>query len=306
MARQVHLKKLRRKVRNPLIRVLLLMLAKLPFNWNQKLGYLVGRLLYWFAQDLKRITDINLQLCFPDSSVEERSELGKRSMLESGKTLTEMAPMWLWPLDQTLGLLRQVEGEDKLQEAYARGKGIILLSPHLGCWEIISLYVAEKYPMTNMFRPHRIKSLSQYMEHGRQRGQATLVPTDISGVKQLMRALRRGDIAGLLPDQDPGLKAGEFADFFGVKANTMTLVSRLACKTKAPVLFAVAERLPNAKGYKLVFTEAEEKISSCDELESISAMNKSVQELILHNPNQYQWSYRRFKCRPDNQESFYL
>lgn len=305
LTKQAHLKNLRRKIRNPFIRALIGILAKLSFKWNQKVGNFIGILLYRYSKDLRRTTEINLQRCFPEKNDQERAAICKHSMLESGKTLTEMAPMWLWPLDKTLALLSQVEGEDKLQRAYAQGRGVILLSPHLGCWEIISLYAAEKYPMTNMFRPHRIKSLSQYMEQGRQRGNATLVPTDMSGVKELMRALRRGEIAGLLPDQDPGAKGGEFADFFGVPANTMTLVARLACKTKAPVLFAIAERLPGAKGYKLVFTETNERIASCNELESITEMNQAVQDLIVQNPNQYQWSYRRFKSRPGNEKKFY-
>lgn len=299
------MKKLRYRIREPLARWFLHSLARLPFAYNQRLGTLIGYLSYRLSPSLRQTVTTNLRKCFPDWDEQKVLALSKQSLLDNGKSLTEVGPIWLWPASKLNQLIVDVQGEQRLTEALKRGKGAIILTPHLGSWEMVGVYLTQKYAMTTLYRPHRIQSLSEIMIAGRKRLGGQLAPTNQSGVKQLFKAIHSGELIGMLPDQDPGDQNGVFAPFFGISTNTMVLLSRIAQKTSTPVISCWAERLPQHKGYRIHFSETSEELGNKDLAVALRAMNEEVEKMIRQNPTQYQWSYKRFRRRPENEPPFY-
>jgi KDO2-lipid IV(A) lauroyltransferase len=198
------------------------------------------------------------------------------------------------------------QGEQHLQAALQQGRGVILLTPHLGAWEMAGLYASQHYPITSLYRPPRLQGLAPMIKRGRERLGARLVPTDRQGIRALFQALKRGEVVGILPDQVPGeAGTGVFAPFFAQPAYTMTLVARLAHKTGAPVIFTYAERLPNALGFQVHFLPAPAGIDSADLVLAATALNAGVMQCVQRCLTQYQWSYKRFKTVPPGSRSPY-
>lgn len=288
-----------------LINALLHLLAALPLRLAQGVGSTLGWLLGQLQGDMGRITRINLQRCLPELPARERDRLARASLVETGRTFAELGAMWLWRPERLLARVREVRGWELLEAAMAAGRGIIFLSPHLGAWELGSLYVARHYPVTALYRPLRVPGLDALVRTARERTGATLMPTDASGVRSLYRALERGETVGILPDQDPGRGAGVFAPFFGHPAKTMVLVSRLASRSGAAVLICVPERLPRGRGFCLNFTPAPAEVSAADLNRSVAAVNAGVEAWVRRLPAQYLWSYKRFKSRPEGESRWY-
>lgn len=293
------------RVRAAFFSAMFRMLARLSLRNNQRVGAFVGWLATVFPNRNQRITQTNIQRCFPELDQASHNSLIHKSLIETGKTTTEVAAMWLWDTQKVFATIRQVHGEELLRDAYAKKQGVILAFPHLGNWELVSLYCASRYPMTTLYQPPKLMQLDAMIRHGRERSGARLVATDNVGVKALLTALKKGEMIGVLPDQEPRFGAGEFAPFFNIAAYTGTLVSRMINKTKAKVIFAYAERLPRGKGYQLVFMDAPEEIYSENLVESITALNQGVENCVSKLPAQYQWSYYRFRTRPAGEPRLY-
>ena len=284
---------------------LLRLLAWLPLRAAQAVGGAIGGLSGRLPNDLRRITGINLARCLPELDEAERETLLRASLVETGRTFAELGAMWLWPVDRTLALVREVSGWEALERALAAGRGIVFLSPHQGAWELGCLYFASRHPLTALYRPPRMAALDDLVRGARERSGARLVPTDSGGVRALFRALAQGEAVGILPDQDPGRGAGLFAPFFGHSANTMVLASRLAGRSGAPVFFCVPERLPAGRGFHIHFTPADPAIGSPDLAVSVAALNAGVEAWVRRRPAQYLWSYKRFKSRPAGEPDWY-
>lgn len=287
------------------IRWLLHAFAALPLPLAHALGTLVGWGLILVPNELRRIARINLPLCLPDHSRAQHRALLHASLIETGKTMSEAGALWLWPRARLLALVRGVSGEEHLRAALAEGKGAIVATPHLGAWEIMGLYLSAFYPMTSLYRPPRLAALAALVRAGRERFGARLVPVDAGGVRALYRALGNGEVIGMLPDQEPGIGNGMYAPLFGVAANTLVLLPRLAIKTGAPVIFCYAERLPRGRGYHLHFVPAPPVINAAPVEHSVREMNKMVEALVRRCPQQYQWGYKRFRSRPKNEAKIY-
>ncbi len=298
-------RRLRYGLREPLVAGLIHGCARLPLWLSQRLGAAVALASLPLARRTRRISAINLARCLPELTPSQQRRLLWRSFAESGKMLGEMGAVWLWPRQRLLELVREVRGEQYLRSAREENRGVIIITPHLGNWEMVGLYLSARYPITSLYRPHRIRSLDRIMRHGRERLGATLVPTDKHGVKKLLTALRRGELIGMLPDQDPGYDSGRFASLFGIQANTMTLASRLAAKSGAPVIACWAERLPRGRGFRLHFSPTPATLGSRDLDPALAALNREVERLIRQCPQQYQWSYARFRRRPPGEPPFY-
>jgi len=176
-----------------------------------------------------------------------------------------------------------------LSKPRARGKGIIIVTPHLGCFEMVSLYFVQRLPMTVMYRPPKLAWLEPVMVAGRSRWLATVAPASLGGVRTFYRTLQHGGTVGLLPDQAPGAGEGVWVDFFGRPAYTMTLAVRLQRATGAAVIMVFAERLPGGRGYHLHFEEL--PTAQFDE----AALNRAVEAQVRRRPEQYLWSYNRYK-----------
>lgn len=281
---------------------ILKLVAWLPWSGIQRLGGWLGWLLTRIPNRQRRDVLINLALCLPELSTEQRLALRERVMGEFARTFLEMAALWSWPPQRTLALVREVRGLEHLRAA--QGEGLLVLTPHLGSWEMAGLYVASQGPLTSMYR--RQGALDELIRQGREQTGASLVPDDVSGVMAMYRALKRGEMVGVLPDQVTREDAGSlFAPFFGVPAVTMLLVAGLARRTGARVLFAVAERLPDAQGFRMHILPVDPAVADPDPLTAATRLNQEVERCIRIAPEQYQWTYRRFRRRPDGAPSPY-
>lgn len=283
-----------------LIKGLLHFFAKLSLQTVHRLATLLG----WFinylpASSLKRVVSLNIQWCFPHLPSSTQTTLIKQSLVEICKTFSELGILWLWSVPRVLALIKAISGEHYLQQAIQQGRGVILLTPHLGAWEMAGLYASAHYPLTALYRPPKLSGLAPLIHQARERAGGRFVPANQKGVKALFQALQRQQIVGILPDQVP-TEAGIFAPFFGIPAYTMVLVSRLAQRKKVPVIFTYAKRLPGGGGFHLHFVPAPADISASDLTTAVSALNQGIEQCIEQCPSQYQWSYKRFKERsPD-------
>jgi len=285
--------------------ILFTVVSWLPLPFVHWLGEMLGRGSMWFSNDFRNTAMMNVQHCFPDWPQDKQRQLVAQCLQETAKATLETGALWMWPMDRVLSLVHKISGEDVLKQAMDKGKGVILAIPHLGAWEMVGLYGSTHWAMTSLYRPPRQPELNKVMRHGRERAGATLVPTDASGVRALYKALGRGELIAILPDQDPDRASGVFAPFFSVQANTMTLLSRLASKTGATVLMAHAERLPKGRGYHLHFQTTDAGLLEGDEVQKATRLNQAVEQCVLQNPAQYQWAYKRFKTRPEGEGRFY-
>jgi KDO2-lipid IV(A) lauroyltransferase len=191
-------------------------------------------------------------------------------------------------------------GEEHVQTALARGKGILFLSPHLGCFEASAQAYARRYgvhgyPLTALFRPPRQRWLQPLVGSARERPGLQTAPTTLIGVKQMLKALRGGQCVALLPDQVPPLSQGVWAPYFGKDAYTMTLAVRLAAQTGATVLLNWGERLSWGRGYAVHVSPFPSALAT-DLTEAAGQINAAMEQLVLQAPGQYLWGYARYKA----------
>ena len=273
---------------------LLKLVARLPLPLLHGAGIVLGWLLYWSPGRYSTRVRNNLfdsGICVPGCDCRA---LLRKSVGEAGKAMIELLPVWLRPYQKVLKLVRRTSGWEHIDAARADGKGIILLSPHIGCFEIISLYCAARPPFTAMYKPPRQPVLDALMLIGRQRGQATLVPSDLSGVRAQLAALKRHEAIGILPDQVATGGDGVWAPFLGRPAYTPTLAASLQRKTGAAAFFIAAERLRRGRGYRLHVLPLDGELTD-DKRAAAACINRNVEAIIRRFPAQYMWSYNRYK-----------
>ncbi|MDM8567584.1 lysophospholipid acyltransferase family protein [Candidatus Halobeggiatoa sp. HSG11] len=286
-----------------LIKGLLYFLSWLPLNVVHKIAIFLGQQMAKRPKlRITQATSTNISLCFPQLSSTEQDILITQSLIETCKAFSELGILWLWKADKVLKLIATVSNEDCLQQAMQQGKGVILLTPHLGAWEMAGLYASKHYPLTALYRPPKLLGLNKIIHTARERAGGSFVATDKKGVRALLQALHQGEIAGILPDQVPN-SGGNFAPFFGIPAYTMSLVARLAQKTNAKVIFTYAER--TEQGFHVHFLPAPKNIDSYDLELACTALNQGVEQCLNGCRSQYQWSYKRFKRCPVGEESVY-
>ncbi len=266
-------------------------LSRLPLPLLYRLGGLLGWLIYWSSGRYAARLRENLHSSGVAGTEFEYKALLHANIREAGRSVLELPWVWRRPLQQVVDNVQQCHGWAHFQAAQAQGRGVIVLTPHIGCFEVIGLYVAAKFPMTCMYRPPRYPALDKLMHQGRERGQMKLAPTDLGGVRLLLKALKRGEVIGVLPDQAPGNGEGEWAPFFGRPAYTMTLLGRLVQSSGASVVMCLGERLPRGEGYALHFSPFEFDADTSVPVQ----LNAALEALIRRHPEQYLWSYNRYK-----------
>jgi KDO2-lipid IV(A) lauroyltransferase len=280
--------------------------ALIPLSVLQRLGWSLGHLFVLWPNKQRRNALINIRLCQPSLTPEEQVTLRDRTLREFGRTYLEIAYLWLRPVEEVLSLVTEVRGGELLDRSAGNGagRGVIVLSPHLGAWELAGLYLAAQGPTTIFYKPQRL--LDGLIREARGRSGATLAPTSPRGVRLLVQALERGEYAGILPDQEPKGESGSvFAPFFGVPAFTMLLVSRLARRTGARVIFMFAQRLAPGRGFCMHCIAAPDGVDSDDDLIAATALNRGVEQCVAICPEQYVWPYKRFRRRPEGPPSPY-
>ncbi|MBK1647405.1 lysophospholipid acyltransferase family protein [Rhabdochromatium marinum] len=287
----------------PSARLLMRLLARLPLGLVHRLGAGIGWLLAWLPNRQRRNTLINISLCQPELTARAAVRQRNRCLREFGKTYLEIAHLWQRPSAEVLSLVRDTRGTEGLRRQ--PGRGLIVLSPHLGAWELAGLYLAAQGPTAIFYKPQ--KYLDDLILAARKRSGATLAPITARGIRVLVQALERGDYVGILPDQAPRADKGAvFAPLFGIPAYSMLLVNRLARKTGAPVVFLFAERLKGAgAGYRIHCQPAPEAVAAADDRVAAAALNQGIEDCIRVCPEQYLWPYRRFRERPAGLPKFY-
>ena len=286
--------------------LLLLLLALLPLRLSQALGRRLGRLIYSMRKG--RIYDVsskNIDNCFPQLSASQREELLASSLEHTCMSYAEMGFSWLWPTSYSLKKVVSVQGEEVLIEAIKRGKGVIMIAPHIGNWEILNLYVSSRYPLTVLYKPPKSRFFDWLITRMRHRTGGDTAPANPSGVKKIFKSLRANGIVGILPDQEPAMGSGMFCPFYNREAYTMTLLSQLAIKSNASVITCIALRLDKGEGYSLHFAEADEDIKNKDLLTSVTALNRSIEQIASAHPSQYQWEYKRYRKEAPGLEKLY-
>lgn len=281
---------------------LLRLSGRLPLRLLHGLGALLGQLFWWSGSQLRHHTEVNLALVNTQFDASQRQATARRTLLETGKSITEIAKIWGAGPETALALVREVDGEELFQVALASGRGLIVAAPHLGCWELLNFWLCSRTDLAIVYRPPRNPALEPLLVKARGALKPEQVRAEGAGVRTLYKRLQAGGTVGILPDQQPKQGDGEFAPFFGVPALTMVLVSRLAQRTGATVLFAFAERLPRGGGYRIRFRAAPAEIGAENLHTAVSALNQGVEACVRLAFEQYQWHYKRFQFRPDPHE----
>ena len=269
----------------------------LPLGWMHAQGRFLARVLAVLGTRESKVARTNVKLCFPELDPGAADDFLRQTLAETGKSTLELATFWGRKPDRVLALVRRVEGLEHVRAALAQGKGLLIAAPHLGAWELLNLYLATLAPLTILYRVPKHRAFESLLLRSRTVLGAEAVRAEPAGVRLLFRRLKEGRMVGILPDQRP--KGGEGVDvpFFGHTARTMTLVSRLAHKTRAPVLLAFAERLPRAEGFVVHFVPGEPEIADADPVVATAALNRGIEACVRICPTQYQWTYKRFSFR---------
>ena len=265
------------------------LLSFLPLPLLHLLGSALGWLVYLASPSYRRRMRANL----------EAAGLGRelsRAVAESGKAIVELPFVWC-ARPERVARHATDENWEHVQAVLDSGRGIVFLTPHLGCFEITAQQIALRTPLTVMYRPPKQAALKPLIEGARARHNLHLAPANLSGVRTLAKTLKKGQPIGLLPDQVPQQGEGVWAPFFGRSAYTMTLPAKLAQMGDAAVILVYAERLAAGKGFVVRFVPFEGELSGTA-AEQAGAINRAMEQLIARCPSQYFWSYNRYK-QPD-------
>ncbi len=276
------------------------LLARLPLRANHAVGALLGLAVYALSGRYRcRLRD-NLATSGVCPAAGPLPRLARRNAAEIGKGATELA--WaLFRPDEAVARVRARFGWECVERLRAAGRPIIFVTPHLGAYDVAGRYLWTRLPILAMYRPHKMESLDRVLRAGRNQGAApdgtNVAPANRAGVRLLLRHLRRGGCCVVLPDQVPAQGDGEWADFFGRPAYTMTLLVRLQEASGAALVFCYARRLPRGAGYELHLDPLEEPLPP-DRGDAVRRVNERVEALVRQCPAQYLWGYNRYKRPP--------
>ncbi|AVP99207.1 lipid A biosynthesis acyltransferase [Ahniella affigens] len=274
----------------------------LPLSWLHALGALIGRLLSMANTREAKVARRNFQLIHRVLGLDDQEAFVRRVMAETGKNLTELALVWGGTPDAALGRIVEVVGREHFQAAKARGKGVIIAAPHLGCWELLNLWLCKQGPTAILYRQPQHAEWEPLLTRSRGKLGAQQIRAEASGVRELLKVLKSGGCTGILPDQRAMSGEGEVAPFLGQPVRSMTLLSRLAHRTDSAVVFGFCERLQNGRGYRLHFLPAEPSIASSDHVAAVTALHHGLAACVERAPWQYQWTYKRFSMKTESQK----
>lgn len=278
-------------------------LGVLPLPVLYAVGGALGRPLWWRKRARERVhAEVNMRIVRPDLDDAARERLVRECLIETGRAVTEMAAVWGRGAERALGLVREVEGLEYFDAALQSGRGLIVAAPHLGCWELLNYWLCSRTPIAILYAPPRNRAWEALLVRARGELAPEQVRADGAGVRSLYKRLAAGGVAGILPDQQPKRGEGQFAPFFGLDANTMVLLPRIAQRTGAVVLFAFAERLPRGAGFRIRVLPAPEGVADADLRVACTALNRGVEQCVELAYTQYQWTYKRWAERPDPHE----
>ncbi len=267
---------------------LLRLIAALPLGFLQALGTVLGWTLYGISPTYRRHLRDNLAA----AGYGGNARLRRAAIGAAGEMVLELPAIWFRPHGEVLSLVKEVQGEEAAFAARAAGKALLFLTPHMGCFEVAAQYAAQHVPITVLYRPPKVAWLEPLMHAGRVRAGLRLVPADLAGVREVFAALKRAEAVGFLPDQVPGVGEGEWTEFFGKPAYTVTLAARLAERDNVATFLAFARRLPRGRGYSIALRPL--PLPQQGET-AARRLNRALENLVRECPEQYLWGYNRYK-----------
>jgi KDO2-lipid IV(A) lauroyltransferase len=276
-----------------MINLLLRWMSRWPLPLVRALGAGLGWLTWAASPTYRRRLALNARLAGLDAAT------ARRAVADAGRMMAEVPWLWFRAAGRPLGDLVQWDGRELVEQALAAGKGLVLFTPHLGGFEYAARSYAEHFgarqPITVLYRPAKQPWLAELQKTAREAPGMSAAPASLAGVRQMLRALRRGETLGLLPDQVPPDGQGVWVPFFGQPAYTMTLGARLVQQTGCAVLVTWAERLPGGTGFRLVFRPLPVPLPAEGDEAAALAINQAMEWAIGHCPSQYLWGYNRYK-----------
>ncbi len=261
----------------------------------QRMGRLLGRVLWLANTEARRVTEINLRLCYPALTEAEREGLARQSLIATAMTALETPKVWLGNREALAQWVTATHGLEAFDALCEEGNGVLLMVPHIGNWELFNAYHAARGKrLTALFRPPRQAAVAGIIHHLRVQFGNDMVPTTPRGIVQLFKRLQQGEVVAVLPDQVP--ESGVFVPFFEHAALTDRLAHRLVQKTGASVV--MMGLLRNEDGRFDLHLLPIEGLSNPDEAGALTDLNLAISQLIERAPAQYQWEYKRFKRQP--------
>ncbi|MBI5613134.1 MAG: lysophospholipid acyltransferase family protein [Gammaproteobacteria bacterium] len=267
------------------------------------LGQALGTVLYLLHARGRRIARRNLALCFPALPAAARARLLRRHYRALGQAVMGVSFSW-WGSARRQQKLVRIRARESYDQALAAGRPVILLAPHFLAMELGGMRLAQERPMISMYKQASNALIDWLMRRRRLRYGGLLVERD-APLRPLIRQLRAGEPFYYLPDQNPGEAAHVFAPFFGVPAATVTALARIARLADAVVIPCFTRQLPYGRGYEVYFKPPLADFPSGDELADATRMNQAIEEGVREMPEQYLWTYKRFKHRPSGEPSLY-
>ncbi|WP_027468609.1 lysophospholipid acyltransferase family protein [Deefgea rivuli] len=270
--------------------------AKLPLPLLQALGWVMGWLVWWGSAHHRKVLTTNLKQSAIAKNELDYTRLLRSSIPAHGVAALELLAHWMRPIPDLMDLVHEKRGWEHVEAAIASDRAIIFVSPHLGALEMVGVCIAGLIPkkLAPLYRPPKQDYLEPLMIYSRSRGGAEPAPANASGVRVLLKTLKQGGVAYLLPDQAPGGGEGVWVPFFGKPAYTMTLLSKLVKSSNAIVLPCYVERLGIGKGYRFHVQPFVGELNG-DVEHDATILNQNIENLIQQIPEQYFWSYSRYK-----------
>jgi KDO2-lipid IV(A) lauroyltransferase len=293
----------RNTIKVQLLRLFFLSLSRLPFSWLRGLGYLAGTLTYYLNGRGVKVSRRNLELCFPQLSASEIESLTRRSCVHSAQCALESIWVWFNPPEKVTRRFVAVEGLKYLQQAKDQGQAVVMTGAHLGNWEALLNWVARTTTCAIAYKQPKNAEMEPVIRKAREKAGVEMVPGTREGVKTMFNVLERGDTFIILSDQKPGKKSGVFAPFFNRPAYTMTIVQKLVQKTNAQLLYFYARRVK--EGFLVHIEPATFDLNEPDPVAFATALNRGLVEQISQCPEQFEWSYRRFRPQPEGEPAVY-
>jgi KDO2-lipid IV(A) lauroyltransferase len=274
-------------------------LTHLPWSWQRTLADTVAWLWGWIDARESRVTRRNLELAYPELGADQRRRLHRQILRTTARQALETLYLWTHdPADNLARHLKQRNGQALYDAALASGKGVIVIAPHYGNWELLNQWLAERGPIAIVYAPPENPVGDEFLQLCRGGDNVRQVRAEGPAVRQLFKVLKDGGATGILPDQQPKNGDGEFVPFFGVQALTMTLVNRLAERTGATLLYAWCERIGPDLEFALHVEPAEPAIADADLPTAVATLSAGIERIARRDPSQYQWTYKRYTLRP--------
>ncbi len=280
------------------------LIAQLPYAIHLWLAKNLGKLGMLLAKERRHIAEVNLTLCFPDMSEQERNTLLEKNFQSAVLALFEMGIAWWWPKWRYKNLYK-IQGLEHLEKLQAEGRGVILTSCHFTNLDIGAGAVAHYFPTDALFRMHKNHALDYVQTRGRCSNNPDTRFIARQNVKDMIKSLREGRIVWHAPDQDFGSKNSVFVNLFGVPAATITTTSRLAKLGNAVVVPMTQKRLDDGSGYRVTIHPPVQGFPAKSDQEDAQLLIEIVECSIKEAPDQYMWMHRRFKTRPEGEKEVY-